>query len=248
MSEAQRWNEQDGILWMEKHGLRLVLRLPSSKGYVRFVVIDHRDPNDHLNRLIGSGTLEDIGKAKKVAQRMAGRLGVGPTVTSPGAICGKAELIMVNGLGAGAPRRHEYLRGYCSRKARSACRRLLWCYAGLSGPSPCQNRTRNAPSSRVRTKSRPIRQMRLIASARSRRPRSLSGTISPQRPTRRQLAYARLCSRSVFHRAGCHISRPIAGLAARPPLASARTTPRRARGWPPRLPLLGRSVPQLKNG
>jgi hypothetical protein len=134
----------------------------------------------------------------------------------------KAGLIMVNGLGAGAPRRLEYLHGYCSRKPRSACRRLLRCYAGVSGPSPCQNRTGNAPTSWVRMKSRPIRQMRPITSAHSRRPRSLSGAISPPRPTRRQLVYARLDSRSVCHRADCHISRPIAGPAARPPLASGR--------------------------
>jgi hypothetical protein len=74
MSEAQRWNEHDGILWMEKHGLRLVVHLPSSKGYVRFVVIDHLDRNNHPDRLIGSGSLDDIGKAKNAAQRMAERL------------------------------------------------------------------------------------------------------------------------------------------------------------------------------
>jgi hypothetical protein len=51
----------------EKHGLRLVVHLASSKGYVRFVVINHRDPKDHPDRLIGSGTLEDIGKAKNEA-------------------------------------------------------------------------------------------------------------------------------------------------------------------------------------
>lgn len=33
--------------------------------------------------------------------------------------------------------------GYCSRKARSACRLLLRCYAGVSDPSPCQNRIGN---------------------------------------------------------------------------------------------------------
>jgi hypothetical protein len=82
MSEGQHWNEQEGILWMEKYGLRLVVRLPSAKGYVRFVVIDHRGPD----RLIGSGTHEDVGKAKNAAVRMAERLGVHPTVTSPAAI------------------------------------------------------------------------------------------------------------------------------------------------------------------
>jgi len=91
MSEAHRWNGKDGVLWMEKHGFRLVVHLPSSKGYVRFVVIDHRDPNDHPDRLIASETHEDVAKAKNATERMAERLGVGPTVTSPGPICGVVD-------------------------------------------------------------------------------------------------------------------------------------------------------------
>ena len=37
-------------------------------------VIDHRGPDHHLDRLIGSGTLEDVGTAKDAAERMAERL------------------------------------------------------------------------------------------------------------------------------------------------------------------------------
>jgi hypothetical protein len=73
MSEGQRWNRQNGMLWMEKDGFRLVIHLPSTRGYVRFAVSDHRGPN-HSDRLIGSGTLEDVGKAKEAAERMAERL------------------------------------------------------------------------------------------------------------------------------------------------------------------------------
>jgi hypothetical protein len=86
MSEGQHWIEQEGILWMEKYGLRLVVHLPSAEGYVRFVAIDHRGPNHSPDGLIGSGTHEDVGKAKNAAERMAERLGVHPTVTSPAAI------------------------------------------------------------------------------------------------------------------------------------------------------------------
>jgi hypothetical protein len=74
MSEGQRWNEQTGILWMERDGLRLVIHLPPVKGYVRFAVIDHRGPSHHPDRLIGSGTLDDVGTAKDAAERMAERL------------------------------------------------------------------------------------------------------------------------------------------------------------------------------
>jgi hypothetical protein len=74
MSEGQRWNQQNGMLWMEKDGLRLVVHLPSAKGYVRFAVIDHLGPNQHSDRLIGSATLEDVGTAKEAAERMAERL------------------------------------------------------------------------------------------------------------------------------------------------------------------------------
>ena len=86
MSEVQHWNQQEGILWMEKYGLRLVVHVPSAKGYVRFVVIDHRGPNDRPDRLIGSGTNEDVGKAKNAAERMAERFLVHPRVTSPDAV------------------------------------------------------------------------------------------------------------------------------------------------------------------
>jgi hypothetical protein len=71
MSEAQRWNEQNGTLWMEKGGFRLVIHPAPTKGYVRFAVIDHRGPMRHPDRLIGSGTFEDIGTAKDAAERMA---------------------------------------------------------------------------------------------------------------------------------------------------------------------------------
>jgi hypothetical protein len=73
MSEGQDWNEQEGALWMEKYGLRLVVHVPSAKGYVRFIVIDRRGPNQRPDRLIGSGTHEDVGKAKNAAERMAER-------------------------------------------------------------------------------------------------------------------------------------------------------------------------------
>jgi hypothetical protein len=74
MSDSQRWNQQNGMHWMEKDGLRLVVHLPSGKGYVRFAVIDHRGPSDHSDRLIGSGTLDVVGSAKEAAERMAERL------------------------------------------------------------------------------------------------------------------------------------------------------------------------------
>jgi hypothetical protein len=74
MSEFQRWSKQTGMLWMERDGLRLVIHLPPAKGYVRFAVIDHRGPNHHPDRLIGSGTLEDVAAAKDAAERMAERL------------------------------------------------------------------------------------------------------------------------------------------------------------------------------
>ena len=78
MSEGQRWNQQNGMLWMEKGGLRLVIHLPSTEGYVRFVVIDHRGPHHRPDRLIGSGTLEDVGTAKRAAERMAERFVTAP--------------------------------------------------------------------------------------------------------------------------------------------------------------------------
>jgi hypothetical protein len=74
MSEAQHWSKQTGMLWMERDGLRLIIHLPPAKGYVRFAVIDHCGPDHHLDRLIGSGTLEDVGTAKDAAERMAERL------------------------------------------------------------------------------------------------------------------------------------------------------------------------------
>ena len=74
MSAFQRWNKQTGMLWMEKDGLRLVIHLPPGKGYVRFAVIDHGGPDRRPDRLIGSGTLEDVGMAKDAAERMAERL------------------------------------------------------------------------------------------------------------------------------------------------------------------------------
>jgi hypothetical protein len=74
MSEIQRWNKQMGMLWMERDGLRLVIHLPPAKGYVRFVVIDHGGSDRHPDRLIGSGTYEDVGTAKDAAERMAERL------------------------------------------------------------------------------------------------------------------------------------------------------------------------------
>ena len=74
MSEVQSWNKQADLLWMERDGLRLVINLPLAKGYVRFAVIDHRGPNHHPDRLIGSGTLDDVETAKDAAERMAERL------------------------------------------------------------------------------------------------------------------------------------------------------------------------------
>lgn len=74
MSEVRRWNKQTGMLWMERDGLRPVIHLPPAKGYVRFAVIDRRGPNHNPERLIGSGTLEDVGTAKGAAERMADRL------------------------------------------------------------------------------------------------------------------------------------------------------------------------------
>ena len=77
MSEVHRWIKQTGMLWMESNGLRLVVHLPPAKGYVRFAVIDHCGPNHHPDRLIGSGTFEDVGAAKDAAERMAERLVTG---------------------------------------------------------------------------------------------------------------------------------------------------------------------------
>jgi hypothetical protein len=77
MTEVQRWNKEPGILWMERDGLRLVIHLPPGKGYVRFAVIDHGGSDRHADRLIGSGTLEDVGTAKDAAERMAERLVTG---------------------------------------------------------------------------------------------------------------------------------------------------------------------------
>ena len=74
MSAFQRWNKQTGMLWMEKDGLRLVIHLSPAKGYVRFAVIDRSGSDRHPDRLIGSGTLEDVGMAKDAAERMAERL------------------------------------------------------------------------------------------------------------------------------------------------------------------------------
>jgi len=36
MSESHHWNEQEGMLWFERDGLRLVIHPPSANGYVRF--------------------------------------------------------------------------------------------------------------------------------------------------------------------------------------------------------------------
>jgi hypothetical protein len=82
MSQTLRWNHQEDMLWVDKDGLRLVIHPHSAKGYVRFVVIDNRDPNHCPDRLIGSGTLEDVPAARDAAQRMADRFtaarGLGP--------------------------------------------------------------------------------------------------------------------------------------------------------------------------
>jgi hypothetical protein len=74
MSEGHHWNEQEGMLWFERDGLRLVIHPPSANGYVRFAVLDHRGPDHHPHRLIGSGTLENVPTAKDAATRMAKRL------------------------------------------------------------------------------------------------------------------------------------------------------------------------------
>jgi hypothetical protein len=71
MSEVQSWNKQADLLWMERDGLRLIIHLAPANGYVRFAVIDHRGPNHHPDRLIGSGTLDDVETAKDAAERMA---------------------------------------------------------------------------------------------------------------------------------------------------------------------------------
>jgi hypothetical protein len=74
MSEVLHWNKQTDMHWMERDGLRLIIHLPPAKGYVRFAVIDHDGPYRHPDRLIGSGTFEDVGTAKAAAERMADRL------------------------------------------------------------------------------------------------------------------------------------------------------------------------------
>jgi len=74
MSKVHRWNKQADMLWMRKDGLLLVVHLPSTKGYARFVVIDRQGPKHHPDRLIASGTLEDVGNAKVAAERTAERL------------------------------------------------------------------------------------------------------------------------------------------------------------------------------
>jgi 2-keto-3-deoxy-6-phosphogluconate aldolase len=48
--------------------------LRSAERYVRFVAIDHCGPDRHPDRLIGSGTLENVAAAKDAAERMAERL------------------------------------------------------------------------------------------------------------------------------------------------------------------------------
>jgi hypothetical protein len=73
ITEVRSWNAQEGMLWMEKEGLRLVIHLPLAKGYVRFEVIDHCGPGNYPDRLLGSGTLEDVRNAKDAAERMAKR-------------------------------------------------------------------------------------------------------------------------------------------------------------------------------
>ena len=74
MSKVHRWNKQADMLWMRKDGLLLVVHLPSTKGYARFVVIDHQGPKHHPDRLIASGTFEEVGNAKVAAERTAERL------------------------------------------------------------------------------------------------------------------------------------------------------------------------------
>ncbi|MDA8252956.1 MAG: hypothetical protein M0Z28_27835 [Rhodospirillales bacterium] len=75
MNDDPRWNEQEGTLWMEKDGFRLVVHLPRAQGYAHFVVIDHHGLIRHQDRLIGSGTVEGVGAARDAAERMAERLG-----------------------------------------------------------------------------------------------------------------------------------------------------------------------------
>jgi hypothetical protein len=74
MNDVVCWNQHADILWKENDGFRLVIHLPSAKGYVRFVVVDRRGPGQCRGRLIGSGTREDLGTAKDAAERMAERL------------------------------------------------------------------------------------------------------------------------------------------------------------------------------
>jgi hypothetical protein len=74
MSEGHHWNEQEGMLWIERDGLRFVIHPPTANGYVRFAVVDHRRPDHHPHRLVGSGTLENVPAAKNAAARMAKRL------------------------------------------------------------------------------------------------------------------------------------------------------------------------------
>lgn len=75
MSEVRRWNQQTGMLWMERDGLRLVIHLPPAKGYVRFAVIDRRGPNHNPERLIGSGTLEGSGARSSSSYRFSPMVG-----------------------------------------------------------------------------------------------------------------------------------------------------------------------------
>jgi nanoRNase/pAp phosphatase (c-di-AMP/oligoRNAs hydrolase) len=74
MSEAERWNDHGRMLWREKDGLRLVIHLPPTTGYVRVLVIDHHGLKYPSDRLIASGTFEDVRNAKDAAERMAVRL------------------------------------------------------------------------------------------------------------------------------------------------------------------------------
>ena len=64
MSESHHWNEQEGMLWIERDGLRLVIHPPTANGYVRFAVVDHRRPDHHPHRLSMGDTLKNVSAQK----------------------------------------------------------------------------------------------------------------------------------------------------------------------------------------
>jgi hypothetical protein len=95
MSDVPRRNKRTGLLCLEKGGIRPVIHPPPADGYVRFVMIDRRGPQQRPDRLIGWGTFENVGAAKDAAERW-----LGPT----GTVRARAELGLPSGPGGSVGR------------------------------------------------------------------------------------------------------------------------------------------------